>query len=86
MSFLSRAARSGIPSALPDSRAGCYDADQAGRYLTDGANLYRHVGAISSGMGQMVGLEDCRTLDVMLLPIGELHARRLRPVMPSRTG
>ena len=86
MSFLSRAARSGTPSALPDAGAGCHDADQPGRYLTDGVNLYRHLGAISSGMGQMVGLENCRTLDVLLLPIGELHARPLRPVTPSRTG
>jgi hypothetical protein len=86
MSFLSRAASSGTPSALPAAGAGCYDADQPGRYVTDGINLYRHVGAISSGMGRMVGLENCRTLDVMWLPIGQLHARRLRPVIPSETG
>ena len=86
MSFLSRAARSGTPSAPPDTGVRCYDADQPGRYLTDGINLYRHVGAISKGKGQMVGLENCRTLDVMLLPIGELYARRLRPVIPSETG
>ena len=85
MSFLSRAARSGTPSAPPDTGARCYDADQPGRYLADGINLYRHVGATLSGMGQMVFFEDCRTLDV-LLPIGELYARRLRPLIPSETG
>jgi hypothetical protein len=86
MSFLSRAARNRTRSPLHDRGRDCNDAGQAGRYLTDGVDLYRHVGAISSGMGQMVGLENCRTLDVMLLPIGELHTQRLRPVIPSETG
>ena len=86
MSFLSRAASSGNPSARRDAGSGCDDADQPGRYLTDGINLFRHVGAISSGMGQMVRLENCRTLEVMPLPVGELCARPLRPVIPSETG
>jgi hypothetical protein len=34
-------------------------------------------------MGQMVGLENCRSLDVMLLPIGELRSRGLRAVIPA---
>ena len=56
---------------------------RAGRYLTDGVNLYRFVGEIPSGLGEMVGLENCRSLDVMLLPIGELRAWRLRTVIPA---
>jgi len=84
MSLLSRVARSRTLSARKVG-TGC-DGDQPGCYLTDGINLYRHLGAMPSGMSQMVGLENGRTLDVMLLPIGELHARRLRPVMPSRIG
>ena len=57
--------------------------DDAGSYLTDGVNLYRVLGAIPSGMGEMVGLENCRTLDVALVPVGELRARRMRVVVPS---
>jgi len=34
-------------------------------------------------MGEMVGLEDCRSLDVTWVPIGQLRARRLRTVIPA---
>jgi hypothetical protein len=34
-------------------------------------------------MGQMVGLENCCLLDVTWMPIGELHARQLRAVIPA---
>jgi hypothetical protein len=58
-------------------------AGQVGCYLTDGVNLYRCLGAIAGGTGQLVGLENCRSLDLILLPIGELRARRLRAVIPA---
>ena len=64
----------------------CPGADHAGRtgrYLTDGVNLYRSLGILAGAMGQMVGLENCRSLDVMLLPIGELRSRGLRAVIPA---
>lgn len=86
MSFLPRTATSATrPPVVPRTGTLRDDAEQPGRYLTDGISLYRHVGIVSSGMGQMVGLENCRTLDVVLLPIGELHRRHLRPVTPTRT-
>ena len=56
---------------------------QVSRYLTDGVTLYRFAGAVRSGMGEMVGLEDCRSLVVTWLPVGELRARRLRGVIPE---
>jgi hypothetical protein len=59
---------------------------QTARILTDGVNLYRSLGAIAGGMGQMVGLENCRSSDVMLLPIGELRTRALRAVIPADDG
>jgi hypothetical protein len=34
-------------------------------------------------LGERVGLEDCGSLEVTPLPIGELHARRLRAVIPA---
>jgi hypothetical protein len=54
-----------------------------GRYLTDGVDLYRFLGAVPSGMGELVGLEDCRSLEATLLPTSELHARRLCAVTPA---
>lgn len=56
---------------------------QVVRYLTDGVDLYRFLGEIAGGMGRMVGLENCRSLDVMLVPVGELRAGRLRAVVPA---
>jgi hypothetical protein len=46
---------------------------QPDHYLTDGTNLYRSLGVIAGGMGQMIGLENCRSLDVILVPIGEVR-------------
>jgi hypothetical protein len=53
------------------------------RYLTDGVNLYRVLGAIRDGASQMMGLENCRSLEVILYPLAELGARSLRPVTPA---
>ena len=69
--------------AVADAGSVADHAGRSSRYLTDGVNLYRFVGAIASGTGEMVGLENCRSLDVMLLSIGELRARRLRAVIPA---
>ena len=79
MSMLFRAGTSSPSLVIAKAGTVADHAGQAGRYLTDGVNLYRCLGAIASGMGQMVGLENCRSLDVMLLPIGELRARRCAP-------
>jgi len=76
------AARSETPS-LADVGIIAEHADKASRYLTDGVNLYRYLGAIPSAMGDMVGLENCRSLDVTLWPIGELRKRQLRTVTPA---
>ena len=83
MSRLFRARGGGPTSAVADAGTVVDHAGRASRYLTDGVNLYRFLGEIASGMGQMVGLENCWSLDVMLLPIGELRGRRLRAVIPA---
>jgi hypothetical protein len=72
-----------VASAVDERSMVAEDAGGSGRYLTDGVNLYRFLGAIASGMGEMVGVENCRSLDVMLVPIGELRARRMRGVVPT---
>jgi hypothetical protein len=59
-------------------------ADDAGAYLTDEVFLYRVVGLVGSGTGEMVELEDCYGLDVVDVPVRDLHARRLRVVTPTR--
>jgi hypothetical protein len=56
---------------------------QPDRYLTDGVNLYRSLGALAGAMGQMVALEDCRSLNVVLLPIGQLRASGLHVVITA---
>jgi hypothetical protein len=55
----------------------------AGRYLTDGVNLYRSLGPITLGPSQMIGVEDCRSLDVILIAADELRGHRLRQVIPT---
>ena len=59
------------------------DIDGAGVYLTDEVFLYRILGSVASGGGDMVELEDCYWLDVVHVPVRELRARRLRVVTPA---
>lgn len=59
------------------------DDGQASGYLTDGVDLYRSLGVITRGSSKLVGLENCRSLDVVLLPIDELRTRGLRAVIPA---
>jgi hypothetical protein len=51
------------------------------RYLTDGTNLYRFVGW---GMRQgFAELEDCRSLDVLVVSARQLLSQHMRPVAPA---
>ena len=59
------------------------DADEAGTYLTDGVFLYRLVGAAATPSGDVAEVEDCYWLDVVVVPIRDLRARRLRVVRPA---
>ena len=52
-------------------------------YLTDGRTLYRYVGGVPSGTSELVALEDCRSLKLLLLSLDELRALRLRDVDPA---
>jgi hypothetical protein len=57
---------------------------EAARYLTDGINLYRVVDALRGSRGHaVVGVEDCRSLELILLPADEFRALRLWPVCPA---
>jgi hypothetical protein len=55
------------------------------RYVTDGVELYRLLGAVARGACEMVGLENCRSLEIILVPIADLRLGRLRSVIaPQR--
>lgn len=53
-------------------------------YLTDGVNLYRLVREFDGGEGPMVEIEDCRSLDVVVVPVEALPRDGLWPVQPTR--
>ena len=57
--------------------------DGGSLYVTNEAFLYRIVGVTSDGAGELVEVEDCYSLDVVLVPIERFRARRLRVVTPS---
>jgi hypothetical protein len=59
------------------------DDGRASRYLTDGVNLFRYLGTGRSPMGVIVKLEDCRSMDIMLIPAGQLQAGTWRAVQPA---
>ena len=83
MSSASETKSDGRPHGYAGGGAVAKHARQPDHYLTDGVNLYRSLGALASAMGQMVGLENCRSLDVLLLPIGQLCTCGLRVVIPD---
>ena len=56
----------------------------AGRYMTNGVNLYRWLGVAHSVRGRVIGLEDCRSLEVSWLPYAEIYSWSLRRVRPAR--
>lgn len=56
----------------------------AGRYMTNGVNLYRWLGVARTVRGRVIGLEDCLSLEVSWLPYAEIYSWRLRPVRPAR--
>ena len=85
MSWLFPAQSTGSHQAGEDA-GDALDHAQAGDYLTDGVELYRSLGAVTPDPCQMIGLENCLSLDVVLIAVDELRRRRLRPVIPARNG
>ncbi len=84
MSILSRTGGGGPTRAAEGSPATVAEpAEERSLYLTDGVSLYRFLGSAAGGMGEMVELEDCLSLAVTVVPIGDLRARRLRVVTPA---
>ena len=49
-----------------------------GHYLTDGRRLFRNLNPLRGSLGALVALEDCRSLQLVLMPAREFA--RLRDV------
>jgi hypothetical protein len=45
------------------------------RYLTDGVELYRLLGPVARGACELIGMENCRSLEIVLVPIAEFRDR-----------
>jgi hypothetical protein len=77
-------AQSGDSHPVKSEAGAAFDAElRAGRYLTDGVELYRSLGPIRLGPPELVGLENCRSLEVVVIAADELHGDRLRDVTPA---
>lgn len=64
-----------------DPRRTGVDTD-VGQYLTDGVHLYRIAETVGDADVSMIGLEDCRTLEVVLVASEEFPRLHLRDVVP----
>ena len=52
-------------------------------YLTDGVSLYRILGPVDDDNGCVIAIEDCRSLDVILVQADQLHSGSFRAVAAS---
>jgi hypothetical protein len=80
---MSRWFRAGATAVAQTTPAASDTADSGGRkirYLTDGVHLYRFLGPLATRAGGMIGIENCRSLDIMLVPADDLHQGHLRAV------
>jgi hypothetical protein len=76
--FRSRRGRSRRPAVLNDPIVD--GDDRVSDYVTDGVNLYRFIGSIAGRDGELVGIENCASLQIMLVPRHELRRGRFRAV------
>jgi hypothetical protein len=67
-------------SAAGDARSRRYDI-RPGTYVTDGVNLYRHIVSFNPPGAHMVQLEDCKSLELLLIPTAEYRSWQVRPVV-----
>jgi hypothetical protein len=65
----------------PPTRSPQADDGRPGNYLTDGTRLFRFLGRFPSGGRCLAGLEDCHSLELVLLPVEDLGRLSLRWVI-----
>lgn len=70
-----------MTAATPTART-IHDVFTPDSYHTDGTRLLRVDCVVGEG-GDFLSVEDCRTLDVVVLAADELLALGLRPIRPS---
>jgi hypothetical protein len=71
----------GTGHRTPNARSGVRTEEGGGRYFTDGVNLYRMVDDLGGSSGHaLVGLEDCRSFEVVLMAASEFRDLQLRKV------
>jgi hypothetical protein len=70
-----------MDGSQPRTRSPRADDGRPGSYLTDGTRLFRLLGRFPGGDRGLAGLEDCRSLELVLLPAEELRQLSLRPVV-----
>jgi hypothetical protein len=73
------AAREVTDQTQPGEQAGG-GRERPGRYLTDGVHLFRLVEPFDRLDGSVVGLEDCRSLEVRMMRAEEFRLLPLREV------
>jgi hypothetical protein len=66
--------------AIENLRAGL---EHEGAYVTDGIRLYRSLGKIDSVGPGTAAMEDCHSLEVILVRLDEVRNVRLRCVIPA---
>lgn len=68
----------------PGARPARADRNPAQRYFTDGVRLYRLVCWVSRSVNaKLAALEDCRSLEIVLIRGEDLARGALRPVLPA---
>jgi hypothetical protein len=73
--------RTGGPQAVGDARIVFDRWEPSGSpYLSDGVELYRYVGGVPHGSSELVALEDCRSLKLLLFTLEDLRGLGLRSV------
>jgi hypothetical protein len=74
-----------VKQIADDVAALAHDDGEAGRYLTDGVGLYRMLGPLElpGEEGAMVGIEDCWTLELVLVTPAQLESWEMRPVLAA---
>jgi hypothetical protein len=86
MSTLFRAENTHIKDERAPAGVVAGQVDGVSLYLTNEVFLYRVAGVADDGTGELVEIEDCYSLDVVLVSIADLRARGLRVVTPARAG
>ncbi len=83
MPGLSRTTRKAADERTQTTETAFESSEDGSEYLTDGVNLYRLIGEFYGGEGPVVGIEDCRSYEVVMLPVDRMPRVGFRRVVPK---